>query len=51
MLYAFDAENDWSIVEIDPELDGATVLFEDFSSFILNQFAAVKGYVDWRAAQ
>uniref|UniRef100_UPI0030DCDB24 SMI1/KNR4 family protein n=1 Tax=unclassified Pseudomonas TaxID=196821 RepID=UPI0030DCDB24 len=51
VLYAFDAENDWAIVEIDPELDGATVLFEDFSSFILSQLAAVKGYVDWRAAQ
>ena len=51
VLYAFDAENDWSIVEIDPELDGAAVLFEDFSSFMLSQLEAVKGYVDWRAAQ
>ena len=51
VLYAFDAENDWSIVEIDPELDGATVLFEDFSSFILSQLEVVKGHVDWRAEQ
>lgn len=42
VLYAFDAENDWSVVEIDPELAAAQVLFDDFSSFILSQLTAVK---------
>ena len=51
VLYAFDAANDWSIVEIDPELNGAEVLSEDFSSFIISQLRAVKGCLDWRAQQ
>lgn len=51
VLYAFDAANNWSIVEIDPELNDAEVLYEDFSSFILSQLTVIKGYVDWRAQQ
>jgi len=51
VLYAFDAGNNWSIVEIDSEMDEVSVLADDFSSFILNQLIEVKGYVDWRAKQ
>ncbi|WP_231998938.1 SMI1/KNR4 family protein [Pseudomonas cedrina] len=51
VLYAFDAGNNWSIVEIDSEIDEVRVLADNFSSFILNQLIEVKGYVDWRAEQ
>jgi len=51
VLYAFDAGNNWSIVEIYSEIDEVRVLADNFSSFILNQLIEVKGYVDWRAEQ
>lgn len=51
VFYAFDAGNNWSVVEIDPEIDEVSVVADNFSSFILNQLIEVKGYVDWRAAQ
>ncbi|MCM2380913.1 SMI1/KNR4 family protein [Pseudomonas marginalis] len=51
VFYAFDVANDWSIVEIDPELNDAEVSYKDFSSFILSQLTAIKVYVDWRAQQ
>lgn len=51
VLYAFDVGNNWSIVEIDSEIDEVAVLADNFSSFIRNQLIVVKGYVDWRAEQ
>ncbi|UOB24275.1 SMI1/KNR4 family protein [Pseudomonas orientalis] len=51
VFYAFDVGNNWSIVEIDSEIDEVAVLADNFSSFIRNQLIVVKGYVDWRAEQ
>jgi hypothetical protein len=36
----------WSVVEIDPGLNDAEVLSEDFSNLMLSQLIAAKGCVD-----
>jgi len=49
VLYAFDAGNDWAVVEISAEVGGFKKLSTDFSSFMLDKLTYVKGLVDWRA--
>lgn len=49
MLYAFDAKNNWQVVEISSELDGVDVLASSFSDFILEQLKYIKSLVERRA--
>lgn len=50
VLYAFDCENDWSVVEISSENDGFACVSVSFSEFILAKLKYIKELVDWRAA-
>lgn len=49
VLYAFDAKNNWQVVEISSELDGVDVLASSFSDFILEQLKYIKSLVERRA--
>lgn len=50
VLYAFDAKNNWQVVEISSELDGVDVLASNFSDFIFERLKYVKSLVERRAA-
>lgn len=50
VLYAFDAINNWQIVEISSELDGVDVLASSFSDFIFEQLKYIKSLVERREA-
>ncbi|WP_329891272.1 SMI1/KNR4 family protein [Stenotrophomonas sp. SMYL11] len=50
VLYAFDAENNWQVVEVSSESDGVDVLASSFSDFILEQLKYIKSLVERRAA-
>ncbi|WP_439448575.1 hypothetical protein [Stenotrophomonas sp. ATs4] len=50
VLYAFDAKNNWQVVEINSELGGFDVLAPNFSDFILEQLKYIKSLVERRAA-
>lgn len=50
VLYAFDSNNDWSVVEISSETDGFESVSVSFSEFILGKLRYIKQLVDWRAA-
>lgn len=50
VLYAFDAKNNWQVVEVSSELDGIDVLASSFSDFILEQLKYIKSLVERRAA-
>lgn len=50
VLYAFDATNNWRVVEISSELDGVDVLASSFSDFILERLKYIKALIDRRAA-
>jgi hypothetical protein len=45
VLYAFDAKNNWQVVEISSELDGVDVLASNFSDFIFERLKYVKSLV------
>lgn len=49
ILYGFDSQSHWAIVELSAELDRAEVVCDDFSTFILNKLKYLEGLVDWRA--
>jgi hypothetical protein len=49
VLYAFDSNDNWSVVEISSESNGVKLLLADFSSFILDKLESIKGLIDWRA--
>jgi len=50
VLYAFDAKNNWQVVEVSSELDGVYVLASSFSDFILEQLKHINSLVEQRAA-
>lgn len=49
VLYAFDAKNNWQIVEVSSELDEIDVLASNFSDFILERLRYIKSLVEKRA--
>lgn len=51
VLYAFDAKNNWQVVEVSSELDGVEVLASNFSDFILEQLKCIKSMIERRAAR
>lgn len=51
VLYAFDAKNNWQVVEVSSELDGFEVLASNFSDFILEKLKYIKSMVERRAAR
>lgn len=50
LLYAFDSNNQWSIVEVGSEIDGFEPVSVSFSDFILEKLKYIKAMVDRRAA-
>lgn len=51
VLYAFDAKNNWQVVEVSSELDGFEVLASNFSDFVLEKLKCITSMVERRAAR
>ncbi|MCQ2995044.1 SMI1/KNR4 family protein [Pseudomonas syringae] len=50
LLYAFDAKNDWQVVEVSSESDEIDVVASNFSDFILEQLKCIKSMIERRAS-